>query len=248
MEGQFRLIINSAKKDVVFRVSYAGEERIYPLPLEIINDNKDINLIVWEDMFRYAYDAAYAEYGKVKKEQLEAMAALALVIFSRSVMTKDIHRHDNFDFCDLAHCQTYAGRKSNDVEFTGKFPWIINPDHEMLHFHAICGGHTLGNKVFGPAMGQKTGIKDWLIHDGEFLCKNKADDWEATIGANELAELILKRNHPAIGIPVSLQYDESKLIIDLKIADDQYSFPLKIFVYASTGRVVGILLRAIIIR
>lgn len=226
MEGQFHLIISSAKKDDVFSVSFADEERVYPVPLEIIIEENDLNLIIREDMLRYAYDAAYAEYRKVKNEQQEAMAALTLIILSRSVMAKDIHRHNNFDFCDLAHCQTYAGRKSKYVEFTSKFPWIINSEHvhEMLHFHAICGGHTLGNKVFGPATEQQTGVKDWLIHDGEFLCRYKADDWEASIAANELTKLILKRNIMAAGNPVSVQYDESKLIIDLKIADDQYSF------------------------
>ena len=226
MEGQFHLIINSVKKDAVFRVRYADMERIYPLPLEIIGEKNDLSLIIRESMFRYAYDAAYAEYGIVKKEQQEAMAALALVIFSRSVMTKDIHQHDKFDFCDLAHCQTYEGRKSKEVEFISKFPWIIKSSHihENLHFHAICGGETLGNKVFGPAMGQQTGIKDWLLHDGEFLCRNKAEDWEASITANELAGLILKRDYKIINTPISLQYDKNKLIIDLKIADDQYSF------------------------
>ncbi len=224
LKNPVRLVIKGTGADDSFRVRFANEERIYPLPLEITGGEKDLRLIVQEDSSRYARDAAYAEYGKLSSNGQEAKAALTMLILSRIMMLEGHQPHDGFDFCDLAHCQTYAGRKSASFRFADEFPWIINNGRllEMLYFHADCGGQTLGNNVFGPTVGKQIGIRDWLLYNGARLCGGKDDDWQAVIAADDLPQLIFKKNNmPAAG-PVSIQYDRKIPGIDLWIGDYHY--------------------------
>lgn len=222
--GSLRLAINSPGEDASFSVRFADEERIYPLPLEIIGNKNDLRLLIREEISRYARDAAYAEYGKIRRNQKEAMAALTMLIFSRALMIRGHQPHDGFDFCDLAHCQTYAGRKSAAAKFAHEFPWMINTDRipGMLYFHARCGGHTLDSKVFGHAAGKQIGVKDWFIHDGTQLCGVKGDNWEASITSRDLFQLVSKPGDATIDVPFSLQYDQERLSIDLQAGDNHY--------------------------
>ncbi|MEN6376293.1 MAG: penicillin-binding transpeptidase domain-containing protein [Smithella sp.] len=224
LENQLRLVIKGKGTDDSFHVLFANEERIYPLPLEISGDENNLRLIVQENSSRYARDAAYAEYGKLSSNRQEAKAALTMLILSRVMMIKGCQPHDSFDFCDLTHCQTYAGRKSASFRLADEFPWLINTGRlsEMLYFHADCGGQTLGNNVFGPTVVKQTGIRDWLLSNGARLCGGEDDDWQAAIKADDLPQLIFtKDNMPAAG-PVSIQYDQKIPGIDLWIGDYHY--------------------------
>ncbi len=220
----FNLTVNSENNDETVTVRFTDEERIYPLPLKISSDKDNLSLIITESVLRYAHDAAIAEYETDEKNQAEAIAALTMLIAARRESGQYKHRHADFEFCDLSHCQIYKGRTSPEADIERKYPWRINMDAGLtdLYFHTRCGGNTLSAKVF-RASTEQAGVKDWLLQEGKSLCIQN-DKWEARLTRKELLRLILNNDASFIEASLSLDYDRQNLKIILQTADTIQTF------------------------
>ncbi len=220
-------LIHSNLSDAVFTVFINNEKRLYPLPLSIRFDGKQWRLGIREDKMRYALDAARAELGPDGENQTEALAALALLIRSRADMAGRNRRHDGFDFCDLTHCQIYAGRTASPIAF----PWLIDIQNrtEPLSFSARCGGRTLGNRVFGNAQEETQGVRDWLISDGRYLCGQTAYEWETSIAEDELSKIIFSPKGGSAAAPVFVCRDDTTLRVTVRSGHAQASFAAEAF-------------------
>jgi len=213
-----QFIIKSAIPGAVFEIRLGDDQRRYPLPLEVIGRNGDLTFIISDEKVQYALDSASSELGSVNSKQTEALAALGLLILSRTEMITTFRSHKEFDFCDLTHCQTYAGRRDPSGKSNLVFPWRIdiNNPSEMLYFHARCGGRTLGNKVFSKGSGRQTGVKDELLQQGLYLCGRNEHGWVTSITARDLAAIVFPSDQRTGIDRTSLNYDTSNMIIDIR--------------------------------
>lgn len=213
-----QFIIKSAIPGAVFEIRSGDERKVYRLPLEVTGQNGNLTFIISEEKVQYALDSASAELGPVNPNQTEALAALSLLILSRIEMIKRFPSHQEFDFCDLTHCQTYSGRKITSGAYNLVFPWRIDTKNtsEMLYFHARCGGQTLGNKVFGKAPSRKTGVKDLLSRQGLYLCGRNEHEWETSITARDLAAIIFPDDQKTGIDRMSLNYDTGNMLINIR--------------------------------
>ncbi len=223
-KGQFSLVMDTSGPDRSFEARVGNELRRYPLPLTIRAGAGKIELVVTESLSRYALDAARAEYGPVPPHSEEALDALALLI---AVRLKGPRRaHEGFDACDLAHCVVYRGLAGPADAHA--HAWRIDPGSLPCgaHFHAGCGGRTLGEHVFGRAGAPCGGVSDRLVETATALCG--PGDWRARIGAAELPPILSIRDTTQKA-GVTLQIDEPSRRVDIRYGGSLYSFAAEDF-------------------
>jgi stage II sporulation protein D len=102
----------------------------------------------------YSRDVACREMGAAGAEALKAQA-VAVRTYALATMSK--HSTEGFDFCDLTHCQVYAGREGCSEEQRRQLRAVAGL--ALLHrgrpaetyYFSTCGGHTASAAdVFGP--------------------------------------------------------------------------------------------------
>ncbi len=217
----FNLIAGMQGRNKSASVIINGEKRIYPLPLYIKSSGKGPKIIINENIYRYAFDSSYAEYGRVSEGELEAYYALAHIITARSFYRKNRAAHRDYDFCDLTHCQVYRGRHKRaeaDYKSEGKplIDWRVLKS-ELL-FHSGCGGKTFDSRVFSLRQGGYKGVRDILYRKGIILCRNKNSGWERRIRADELYRILNPAGYNDHR-ELSLAYDIGRLSLTI---DDGY--------------------------
>ncbi len=125
----------------------------------------------------------------------EAQKAQAIVIRSYALANADRHLKEGYNFCDLTHCQVYAGRnntyRSLDevVQATRKMVLFFQGKPIQALFHSTCGGHTSANqKVFsGKALPYLQGVSD------EKFCERSPHyRWDNFISLKILEEVLKK--------------------------------------------------------
>ncbi len=222
-EGRFSLVMDTPGADRSFEVRVGNERRRYPLPLAIRSGAGDLELIITESLSRYALDAARAEYGPVPAHAEEALYALALLIEAR--FDGRGRAHNGYDACDLAHCVVYRGLTGAAGD---KPEWSVDPRSLPCgaHFHAACGGRTLGERVFGRAGASCAGVRDRLVETGTALCG--AEAWTARIGDAELASILSARNAPARS-GLSIRIDDHTRRVSLRSGGELLAFPAEDF-------------------
>lgn len=135
----------------------------------------------------------------------EALKAMAVVIRSFAVGTASPHASEGFDFCDLTHCQAFAGWREDLPQMTV----AVHATHGLtltFHgrpiqalYHSTCGGHTSPNqKVFGgTALPYLQGVVD------EPYCRGSPHySWDSTISKTELEEVFRQGSEDAWGGPL----------------------------------------------
>jgi stage II sporulation protein D (peptidoglycan lytic transglycosylase) len=125
----------------------------------------------------------------------EALKAQAVLIRTFALAHRDRHQKEGFDFCDLTHCQVYAGRNYSYRSFDEavKETQGLILAHELKPvealYHSTCGGHTSPfHKVFGGKpipylMG---------VSDGSYCSKSPHASWESSIPLKILEEVLKK--------------------------------------------------------
>ncbi len=227
LSGSFEGMMDTHGPDRTFELLTGNERRRYPLPLEIRNQEGDMEFIITERLFRYARDAARAEYGPMPPGTEEAFEALALLIEARHGYMGRFRAHKAYDACDLAHCVVYRGLTA---ESPAPDPaWRIDPRSLAYgaHFHAECGGRTLGVRVFGPAGKNCNGVRDRLSETGTDLCGGAHSKWQARIPAKDLASILIGKNAPYS--PLSLSIDAESLSVTLRTGDTRRAYPAEDF-------------------
>lgn len=183
-----RYIITHAEQDKLFNVKIDGIERIYPLPLEILNSKESLSFFVTETAEQYATDSASAELGYIKPQSSEALQALALAIQGRCGIPSLRNKHEGCDFCDLTCCQIYRGR-SGISPVTGPF---IDPSKLQcgLSFHSSSGGRLFTEGIFNRS-GRKVKPPADIIYSENFMLSRKMHrGWEAVLGRGEASSII----------------------------------------------------------
>jgi hypothetical protein len=203
-------------------VRLQGEERRYPLPMNVSQDVSGLRFRITERLSRYAVDSARAEYGMAYWKDREAVMALAHIIAARYRYRRTSRAHNDADFCDLTHCQVYRGRSGGDVLDD---EWMIDTAAlaENLYFHSRCGGSTFDNSVFSSKGSARDtgvgGIRDYLFRDGTRLCQGPDSRWERSISSEEVFKLLSPDTMHSSDAPVSIMYDRRKLIIRVTAGD-----------------------------
>jgi hypothetical protein len=235
INGFDKLVFNPQAGKKFFSFKVKNETRYYPLPLEI-TVNRDVpELIVTAGINSYAMDSAQAEIGSRDSSHSEAVMALALLIKARAKMNKSPQRknHQNFDFCDLTHCQVYTGKIHSNLEMDSHEIDISSLSFSPL-FHSSCGGQTYGRGIFYLNGGNLHKIKDWLLGNKIYLCRDREIKWRRKISFNELRD-ILKPNKDTEsaksppGEPDSLAYNVENLSIQLKYNDRIFEYAPETF-------------------
>ncbi len=121
----------------------------------LVRSNKN-SLILVEELWLEEYVRAVLASEISDQFPPEALKAQAVVTRTYAIANLNKHQKEGFDFCDLTHCQVYAGFRSNNSAFTQavkQTEGIILTDHfkpVLALYHSTCGGHTSPNqKVFG---------------------------------------------------------------------------------------------------
>lgn len=160
-----------------------GETRRYPLPARLLLDQKGLRLIITSSVPDYAADSAHAEYGPVKPEEAEALAALRLVILARARQAVRRSGPSEYDITDTTAAQVYRG-------ITGYRPaapdWEIDETNlrgELL-FHAESGGVTMPQTVFSGAKGGFPPVRDEVPFLG--LVLGTEDTWSRTLSVADI--------------------------------------------------------------
>ncbi len=199
-----------AVPDSLFRVTIDGEERSYPLPLEILRSNGTVKLFITETTEQYAVDSASAEIGYVKPENSEALYSLALAIHGRCSIAGLKKKHEGCDFCDLTCCQSYRGR-SGMQPLQGPF---VNTTGLRcgLFFHSSSGGRLFSESVFNSG-GRRVKPPVDIIYSENFLLSRKLHpEWEAVLPKNDAAAILADRNNSVLR---DISYSPDKEIVNI---------------------------------
>lgn len=125
----------------------------------------------------------------------EAQKAQAIAIRSYALANADRHMREGYNFCDLTHCQVYAGRNlpyrslDEGVEATKRMILSYEGKPIQALFHSTCGGHTSANqRVFGgKPLAYLQGVND------ENFCERSPHyRWEESINLKILEEVLKK--------------------------------------------------------
>ncbi len=223
LNGPFEGMMNTPGPDRSFEVVIGSERRRYPLPLEVRNRAGEMEFIITERLTRYARDAARAEYGPLPPGTDEAFEALALLVAARYTSTGRSGTHRGYDACDLAHCVVYRGLSAGAGE--PEPPWRIDPRSFACgaHFHAECGGRTLGARVFGPGGGACAGVRDRLVETGTDLCGKAGSAWSARLRAKDLYDILLgKRRDTSSPLAISVDDKARRVLVRAGTSDRAY--------------------------
>ncbi len=122
---------------------------------------------------------------------IEALKAVAVAIRSYAAKYGQRHHQENFDVCDLTHCQVYGGFTQNPIyrrivqQTRGEMLLFQNTPIAAL-YHSVCGGQTDANQnVYGgPALPYLQGVNDNAI------CKDGSNfSWESRLSEQEILKL-----------------------------------------------------------
>lgn len=123
--------------------TYRGIVKVFPNGGELLIINK-------VKIADYLTSVVGAEMGDGPYEAQKAQA-----IVSRTFLVKNLHRHKDFDFCDLTHCQVYKGKESETalskkaVNETNGIVLLNGNKVADVYYHSTCGGKTADlNSIF----------------------------------------------------------------------------------------------------
>jgi stage II sporulation protein D len=128
----------------------------------------------------------------------EAMKAQAVLSRTIAINWTERHSREGADFCDLTHCQVYAGvvseTRASDaaVRETAGLILAFRRRRAQAFYHSTCGGHTADAKRVWPGTlwpAYLRGVPDTL--QGEPACaKSSHLTWTATVSQQELDDAL----------------------------------------------------------
>lgn len=175
-----------------FTIQWGERSRKYPGLLEAKAENGELVLVNKVDEDSYLSSVVGAEM--VPKAGIEALKAQA-VLCRTFVKTSTRHHNDDWDFCDLTHCQSYLGLESTTqlttkaVEETRGLVLTYEGNPCEIFYHSSCGGKTADARSIWPDEGAS-----YLVSVRDDYCKNSPDlCWEYRVPADLVAS--------ALGLP-----------------------------------------------
>jgi stage II sporulation protein D len=119
---------------------------------------------------------------------IEALKAQAVLIRTYALSQRPRHGEDGFDFCDLTHCQVFAGGGRGlaypaAVAATAGLLLSYEGKPAEALFHSACGGHTSPNqRVFG---GRPVSYLQGV--DDENFCRHSSHEkWETRFSLGQI--------------------------------------------------------------
>jgi stage II sporulation protein D len=168
--------------------SYHGTLKVYPLLDELVIINR-------VPLDNYLASIVGAEMGDAPYEAQKAQA-----IVSRTYLFRNLKRHQQYDFCDLTHCQVYKGteteteRSMEAVRETQGMLLYDNGTIAELFYHSTCGGRTADfSSIFD---GNNEALVS--VSDSNYCSASPHFQWEWNLPEDDapFAELIIsKRAH-----------------------------------------------------
>jgi stage II sporulation protein D (peptidoglycan lytic transglycosylase) len=124
---------------------------------------------------------------------LESLKAQAVLIRTYVQSHADRHAREGFQFCDLTHCQAYAGKPMGlanlEAAVAATRSLILTYRGQPIEalYHSSCGGHTSANqRVFaGKALPYLQSVSD-----GDYCSKSPQASWETWLSLEELQKAL----------------------------------------------------------
>jgi stage II sporulation protein D len=234
LPGKYHLQVKKTGECDTIKIRIGSELRYYPLPLTIQRGKGDPLIIVTENIDRYSYDSALAEYGARSPDEYEAVDALARVVRARSLISLKNPRHKGYHFCDLTHCQVYRGRSGTERTVMpphyGRWHIDLNNLKNPLLFHSSCGGRTFGPELFNTnPRNRYTGTKDILYRENLLLCRNNSSYWKRALKADEVFRILKLENCSPGRSGNFLEYDRKKMLVKVLCGEREPGFPPESF-------------------
>jgi SpoIID/LytB domain protein len=166
---------------------YAGELQIYV-------DGDELGVINLAPVEDYLAGVLAAEMPQAELPALQAQAVVA-----RTYMIKNRQRHlqDNYQFCDLTHCQTYKGMADITPAIRRA---VISTSDEILtfddqpieaYYSSTCGGTTADDVGVWANAEDQPYLKS--IADGSFCSSSPHYRWQARISTDSLHQIWQRR-------------------------------------------------------
>lgn len=233
-ENKFRRnIVHLVSLNASFTVEAGKVKREYRGSLTVFTEGNHLVLVNVIPVEEYLS-------GIIKNEMpfksLEALKAQAIV--SRTWIYKNRHRHEQYDFCDLTHCQVYKGKsgaakmfddavkKTTDAILT--FPHDKNPAD--VYYHSACGGKTTAymNEKEIPSLS--------YVNDTGYCTSSPHAVWEFFILKKEAGHIFHK---PVTDIRIVKRDPSGRvLLISIKSNGSETKMPLQNF-YRIFGKSIG---------
>ncbi len=175
-----------------FTIQCGEMNRRYPGSLKVKAENGELVFVNKLDEDSYLSSVVGAEM--VPRAGLEALKAQA-VLCRTFTHTASRHQNDDWDFCDLTHCQSYLGLESTTpltIKAVGETRGLVltydgNPCE--IFYHSSCGGKTADARSIWPDE-----RASYLVSVNDDYCKNSPDlCWEYCVSADFVAS--------ALGLP-----------------------------------------------
>lgn len=215
-----------------FEAIIPGEKtpRMYPLPLILRLKKDEISCVITENARRYATDSAYAEYGAQKESASEAVHALAMIIYARTLQALKKPLHENSVFCDLTHCQVYRGRIKNAKEDFSTAEIDVSVLKGSLFFHANCGGKTFSPGVFAlNGSPNAKGVSDRIASEGIWLCRGASSAWTREISLAETGRILFGNDLPQNEYPTAVSYNADSGVVTVFCGEKSKRFAAEDF-------------------
>jgi len=214
-QGDALLVEHSSKRfsaEIIRARSENGLIRVMDRPyrgeISLRNSNGTIvliNILPLEDYLRSVVPAEIPR--SFHPEAIKAQAALSRTI---AINWAGRHAKEGADFCDLTHCQVYAGTSTEtpttDAAVTQTRGLIVtyHDRRAQVFYHSTCGGHSADASRVWPGAawpGYLRGVPDLL--DGKPACSRSPHlTWTAAVSQQELGDSL---GFPEADIRVALR-------------------------------------------
>ncbi len=228
-----RNIVHLASLNPSFTVEAGKVKREYRGSLTVFTEGNHlvpVNIVPVED---YLSGIIKSEMPFASPEVLKAQS-----IVSRTWVYKNRHRHEQYDFCDLTHCQVYKGKSGEGKVFGDAVKktknTILTFPHDKkpadVYYHSACGGKTT------TLMSGKTIPSLSYVNDTGYCTSSPHAVWEFFILKKETEHIFHK---PVTGVRIIKRDPSGRvLLISLRIPGGETKMPLQNF-YQIIGKSIG---------
>ncbi|MCC6273395.1 MAG: SpoIID/LytB domain-containing protein [Deltaproteobacteria bacterium] len=136
---------------------------------------------------------------------LEAQKAQAVLIRSYALAHRGRHAGEGFDFCDLTHCQTYAGLAAEsgirDEALRATRSLVLSHGGKPIEglYHSTCGGPTSANqRVFG---GRPLPYLQG-VDDQDYCAASPHSSWSSRIPLEKISAALAEDHRLRASIPL----------------------------------------------
>ncbi len=197
VNGKAQKTASWGSQDSNLKIHVQNLTRIYPgkIILKIKQEKEGLKLFILNRVSMENYAAcALAFESDFDQTQPEYLKALGAVIGFYAV--SHLHRHPDYDLCDLTHCQVYQGMPPN-FDFWSKMisaSRVLSSSHNFelgsFYFHRCCGGILESAEQIwgGPKSRARTGPDEW---NGKPLCQDDGFyQWTSSTGVENVEETL----------------------------------------------------------